>query len=134
MIDGWVKLHRKLLTWEWLDKPEMVSVFIYCLLRANHNGNEWRGMELKRGNFITSCDKMATTLGLSRQIVRTCLKRLENTHEINQKSTNKYTIITLNNYDTYQYLKNEDNQQKPHKKPTTNQQLTTESGCHRWLN
>ena len=52
-MEGWIKLHRKFDDWKWINKPEMVSIFIHCLVRANHNGNYWLDTEIKRGQFIS---------------------------------------------------------------------------------
>jgi hypothetical protein len=128
-MEGWIKLHRKLLDWQWLNKPEMVSIFIYCLLKANHNGNFWREIEIKRGQFITSPEKISHELGISYQTVRTSLERLQNTHEINKQTTNKYTLITVLNYDSYQQeeqtINKRTNKQLTNNQQTTNKQLTT---------
>ena len=60
------------------------------------------GQIIKRGQLITSQDKLAEELGLSRQQVRTALNKLEKTQEITKLSDNKGTLITVNNYDLYQ--------------------------------
>ena len=60
---------------------------------------------------------------------RKILCRLKSTSEITIRSTNKYSIITICNYDYYQNFSIEDNQQTnqqiPNEQPATNQQLTT---------
>ena len=33
--NGWIKIHRKLLEWEWADDPNMVALWIHLLLNAN---------------------------------------------------------------------------------------------------
>lgn len=101
-MEGWIKLHRKLLEWEWFDEPNTLSVFIYLLLSARHNIGSWRGIEIGVGQIITSKGKIAEATGLSAQEVRTTLARLEGTHEIEIQATNKYSIITICNYASYQ--------------------------------
>jgi hypothetical protein len=85
-MEGWVKIYRKMLEWQWMNKPEMVSLFIYCLLKANHNGAMWQGKKIERGQFITSPERISHALGISYQTVRTSLMRLENTGEINKQT------------------------------------------------
>lgn len=101
-MEGWVTLHRKLLQWEWFDKPEMVQLFIYLLLMAGHTERKYRGVVLQRGELVTSMPAIMKDTKLSEQQTRTCIKRLKSTGEITCKSTNKFTIITICNYDRYQ--------------------------------
>lgn len=113
--------------WEWYDDIITRGVFIHCLLRANHTDTNWRGNELKRGQFVTSLKHLADENGISVQTLRTHLKRLKSTHELTIKSTNKHSIITVCNYDSYQSEKSEANTQtntQTNKQLTNNQQAT----------
>jgi hypothetical protein len=128
-VEGWIKLHRKFLTWEWFDKSEMVHLFLYLLLKANHENNIWQGVEIKRGQLITGRKILSKDTGISEQSIRTCMNRLKLTNELTIKTTNKYTIITICNYDSYQTVNNNNNQQinqqSTNNQPTINQQSTT---------
>lgn len=104
---GWIKLHRQIVNWEWFKKPETLSVFIYCLLRANISDGTWRGIEYRRGQFITSIETIRKDTGLSIQKIRTALKHLYDTGELTHESTNKYTIITICKFDIYQTIYND---------------------------
>lgn len=119
--NGWVKIHRKFLEWEWYDKPEMVSLFLFCLMSANHEDGTWQGQEIKRGQFITGRYSLSSKIGISVQTIRTCLARLEQTGEITQKSTNRFSIITIAKYNDYQI----DDSKLTNNQQTTNKQLTT---------
>ncbi len=99
---GWIKLHRRFLSWEWFTKPDMVSLFVYLLLSANREDNEWRGVLIKRGQLLTSVASLSANTGISVQTVRNNLNRMKSTNEITIKSTNKYSIITICNYERYQ--------------------------------
>ena len=125
----WIKIYRSLLEWEWYNNSKMVHLFIHLLLKANHRPGKWQGMEIKRGQLVTGRKKISTETGISEQSVRTCLKRLESTNEITIKSTNKFSIITICNYEHYQQRNignnQPTNQQLTNNQPTTNQQLTT---------
>lgn len=125
-MEGWVLLHRRFLEWEWWDKAEMVQVFLYLLLNANHADQKWRGVRVKRGQLVTSVAKIASDTGLSVQTVRTCIKRLKSTSEITSKSTSAYTIITICNYGKYQDDAPDTNKQnnKPSNKRLTSKQQT----------
>lgn len=119
-MDGWIKLHRSLLDWEWFKEPNTLSVFIFLLISARHDDCLWQGITIKAGEVITSLSRIAEGTGLSFQQTRTALNRLINTCEITSKSTNKYTIITISNYDSYQCYDNNKQQTKQHTGQQTN--------------
>lgn len=110
-MEGWITLHRKFLQWEWFDKAEMVQLFVWLLLNASHTDRKWQGQVVKRGQILTTTPKIMEALNLSAQQTRTCIGRLKSTGEITCKSTNKYTIITICNYDRYQSDNFENNRQ-----------------------
>jgi uncharacterized phage protein (TIGR02220 family) len=122
---GWIKLHRQFLNWEWFNKSEAVHLFMYLLLKANHKDGNWQGIDIKKGQFITSYGKISSDTGISVQTIRTLLKKLENTNEINTQTTNKYTVITICKYADYQSEESETNTQLTNNQQTTNNQLTT---------
>ena len=115
--NGWVKLHRSLLQWEWWDEPNVARLFIYCLLKANPADRRWKGQIIERGSFITSRSHLAVGTGLSEQQVRSALAHLQSTGEITSKTTNKNTKITICNYDKYQATQPTE---QPAEQPTNN--------------
>ena len=128
-METWVKVYRKLLEWEWHTEPNMVSLFLHLIVLANYEDKRWHGIVIKRGQLATSLISLSDITGISVQSVRTCLKRLEETGEILQKSTNKFRVITICKYDIYQDVTNADqqttNKQLTNNQQTTNKQLTT---------
>jgi hypothetical protein len=122
---GWIKLHRQFKDWEWYNKSEMVHLFIHCLIKSNFKEGNFQGIEVEKGSFITSIKHLSDETNISIQTVRTCLKKLQLTKEIDVKSTNKLTKITICKYDSYQYESNEANKQLTNNQQTTNKQLTT---------
>ena len=131
-MSGFVKIHRKIVDWEWYTDINVKVLFLHCLLMANHKDNNWRGITIERGSFVTSYGKLADETGLSIQKVRTALKKLKSTGEITIKTTNKYTVISIKNYDLYQQKDAEqqaeqqtNNKQITNKQQTNNKQITT---------
>ena len=114
---GWVKLHRKFINWEWYDEPTVKSVFIDLILNANHQAAAWHGHEIEKGSFVTSVADIAARNGLTTQQVRSALKKLEKTGEISKKATNKNTLIIVLGYAKYQDLI--DTEQQTNNKQTT---------------
>ena len=102
MNNGWIKLHRKFTKWGWYQKSEMVHLFLHFLLLANHEEKEWQGVKIKKGQFITGLKQLHKDTKISPQTLRTCISRLKSTGEITNKSTNKYRLITIVNWEEYQ--------------------------------
>ena len=100
--NGWISLYRKFVKWQWYKNANIKSVFMHLVLFANHKEENWRGIIVKRGQLITSRETLSDDLGLSIQQIRTCLSKLESTNEIKIETTNRYSLITVINYDKYQ--------------------------------
>ncbi|MAO21768.1 MAG: hypothetical protein CMJ25_13550 [Phycisphaerae bacterium] len=107
MSTGWIKLHRQLLGWEWYSDVNTTRVFLHLLLVANHKDNNWRGIEIKRGQRLTSINALANETNLSIKNIRTSIKRLKSTNEVASHSTAQHTVFTMVNYDLYQDVANE---------------------------
>ena len=101
-MSGWIKLHRKLIDWEWFSEPNVLSVFLYLLLSASHKETKWRGITIKKGECVTSHETISTYTGLTKRQVRTVLDKLKLSGEISISTTNKFTHITITKWDYYQ--------------------------------
>lgn len=99
---GHIKLYRKIQQWEWYGEPNMVAIWVHLLLNANWEDGEWRGMEVKRGQLITSVHSLSVETGLSVSQVRTCLNRLRDSKQVSIETTRQMTKLTICNYDSYQ--------------------------------
>lgn len=119
--NGWVKIHRQFLEWEWFDEPNTCRLFIYCLLKANHQDKKYRGKTIKRGTFVTSLEVLSKDTKISVQSIRTALNNLESTGELTSKRSSKGTVIQVVKYDEYQTLTHEPTEEQQ----TANKQLTT---------
>lgn len=128
-MDGYIKLHRKMIGWEWYQDANTCRVFLHCLLSANHEEKRWMGIDILPGQFITSSTVLAKELGLSRQNVRTSLTKLKSTSEITIKSTNRFLLVSIDKWASYQTDAKKSTSKittdRTINQPTTNQQLTT---------
>ena len=124
-MQGWIKLHRKLLEWEWYDEPNTFRLFIHCLLKVNHKDKSYRGQLVKSGTFLTSRELLSEETGLTERQVRTSLKRLEMTNELTINSTRKGTVIQVVKFKEYQIVDQQGDQQTTNKRPTSDQQTTS---------
>lgn len=100
--NGFVKLHRSILKWEWYDDVNTKVVFLHLLLTVSIEDGKWHGITVKRGSRVSSYAKLAEETGLSVRQVRTAIAHLEATGEATRTKYPKYTVFAINNYDEYQ--------------------------------
>lgn len=135
-MQGWVKLHRKILHSAIFQNEKLLKIFIYFLAKSSHKTNEVRvgrqKIELKPGQLIFGRKKAASELDMKESTVRDYLKMLEEDGVISIKSTNKYSVITVDNWGLYQSTSEEyDNKsprndlQKDSLSPSQHQQIDT---------
>lgn len=101
-MEGWIKLYRKIINWEWYKDTNVKVVFLHLLLTANHKDKKWNGTIIKRGQRLTSLRNLSDECGLSIQEVRTALSKLKSSNEIKIKTSNHNSIITVCSYMNYQ--------------------------------
>jgi hypothetical protein len=99
---GWVKLHRSLLGWEWYDDLPCRILWQHLLLSVNYEEKKWRGNTIEQGQIVTSIANLSESAGLTGKQIRTALEKLKSTGEMAIKTSNKYSIITITNWELYQ--------------------------------
>jgi hypothetical protein len=99
---GFIQLHRKLLEWEWYHDVNTFKLFIHLLLKANFEPKKWQGVEIKRGQLVTSIKHLANETGLTDKQVRIALDKLILTKEVGKQTTSQNTTLTILSYDLYQ--------------------------------
>lgn len=129
MDTGWIKIHRRMIKWEWYSDGNTFRVFMHLLLTANYEDSRYKGYLIPRGSVVIGRHKLAKTLAITEQSVRTAINHLKSTNEITIKVTNRFSIATIVNYDFYQDIDDEVTNKSTSNltpyQPTTNQQLTT---------
>ncbi len=108
MNKGWVKLWRVQFDHFISDRKPWCDGYAWCYLysRANHKKgfvnfrNEY--IEIDRGQFLTSKIQLQELFGWTRRHCDNFLLALENDKMLTYRITNRYIIITIINYDTYQ--------------------------------
>jgi len=132
-MNGWIKLHRKLIDWEWYDDPNTLRLFLHILLKANHKTKKYRGVTIKPGQIMTGQDLLASELGLTRRNIRTSLTKLKSTNELTIKSSAQGTIIQIVNYVDYQMVTSKTTSDRPtsDQRPTTNKKDKKEEKIYR---
>lgn len=101
-LAGFIKLNRCIINWEWFNDNTVFAAFIKILLKANWQEGCWRGQKIERGSFISSTGHLSEYLNLTISQTRTVLKKLKLSGELTIKTTNKYSVYTIENYRKYQ--------------------------------
>lgn len=132
-MEGWIKIHRGLLDWEWYSDTNCVRLALHLLLKANFQTRRWRGITIERGQLVTSRSMLARETGLSEREVRTAVSKLEKSDFLTSRATSSYTVVTICNYERYQSSDNTErpacgpayDQEETNCRPTTDQRATT---------
>lgn len=129
-IDGWIKLHRKMLDNPvvWKDSDHL-AVWIYLLLNATHKDMDVlfknKRITLKPGQLITGRKSIASQLSISDSKVKRVLLAFESDQQIDRQRSNKNSLITILNWCEYQQNDQQNDQQVTSKRPASDQQVTT---------
>lgn len=134
-LSGFIKLHRKLIAWGWYQDYVVKCLFLHLLLTANFKETQWRDRTLKEGQVVVGTKKLSQELGFSVQQVRTAINKLKSTSEITVESTNRYSVITIVNWQEYQsddrpfnnQINTQVNNQATNKQQTNNKQITNKT-------
>lgn len=109
-VGTYIKLFRKFKNWQWYKDPVTKSLFIHFLIEARWADTNMYGVAVKKGQLLTTESDLEEELGLTRQQIRTGIKHLIATKEITKVptkvstkgSTNRMSLITVENYGLYQ--------------------------------
>lgn len=99
---GYIKLDRQITEWQWSDDPEMLALWVHLLVAANPGVTNWQGASLPRGTLVTSIARLSVKTGIKVGKIQNGLRRLKKSGEITTEGTNRWTKITILNYDLYQ--------------------------------
>ncbi len=127
-LNGFVKIYRQIIKWGWYRDVPVKVLFLHCLFMANYQEDNLHGKTIERGSFVTTVDELSQQTGLTVQNTRTALNKLISTGEITKTTTNKFTVITVVNYDKFQKvnqpLTNKSTNTLTNNQQTANKQLT----------
>lgn len=127
---GYVKLYREAREhavfqddWHW-------RLFCWCLLKANFRPSQFRGIEVSRGSFVTGRIAAAEELKTTQSRIYRGFEALKRLGCITLKPNNKWTLITVCNFESYQNGTDDDrttDEQQTDSSRTTNEQQTDTS-------
>ena len=105
-VDGWLKLYRSILDSAVFQDAEVLKVWIWLLCNVAFEQHDTicygKVIHLKTGQIATGRKKIAQCTDLNENKVYRALTALKSLGNIEIKATNKYSIITVVNWDKYQ--------------------------------
>jgi hypothetical protein len=114
MSDGWIALHRKIYNSSDFNNQLEVAVFLYLVAMASHKPVQVvyrkKKLTLKRGEVSIAYRDLAKKFNLSMQNIKTIIKNLKNSGNINQTLTKNLSIYSIVKYSKYQDLEATPNQ------------------------
>ena len=131
MNDGWIALHRKIYNSSDFNNQLEVAVFLYLVAMASHKPVQVvyrkKKINLKRGEISIAYRDLAKKFGISFDKIRTIIKNLKASGNINQTLHKRLSVFSIVKYSKYQDLPAQPNQNIPHR-TTTNTNYTTSIG------
>ena len=128
MQQGFIKIHRKIIDNPIYQNAGLLQLFIHCILKANHKGNDFifngKMITIRRGTFITGRKELSKELKASESKIYRNLQTLAKFGYINIIPFNKFSIIEVLNYNKYQ---NEKMTEKEGKSEKSNNKNTVET-------
>lgn len=136
MASGYVKIYRKITESVVFQDDLLFRLWVFCLLKASHKKTSFMmngvslPIEIEAGQFVTGRESLWSEFyfrkkqkanGVSQITLWRKLKILEKLQNLNIKTTNKYSIITITNWNEYQC----NEQQMNNNRTTDEQQLIT---------
>lgn len=134
-MEGWIKLHRKLIEKAFYSKDsEKVHLWVHLLLKANHSGYEemlgGKPIHCNPGQFTTGRKQLARETGICESKVERILSYFEKTEQqIEQQKTSSNRLITVLRWDEYQESEQRSEQQVNNDRTTSEQQVNTLQEC-----
>ncbi|QYK61822.1 hypothetical protein [Paenibacillus sp. S25] len=136
-MDGWIKLHRKITESAIFSDPDLLRLWIYCLAKAAYKEKtvmiEKQEINLQPGQFVTGRfalhDEYNRGVAPRKKIKETTLwswlKRLETFGNLDIKSFNKYSVVSIVKWSEYQETLTTEPQQTDNRLTTEPQQTDT---------
>lgn len=132
-MEGWIKLHRNILGSAVFDNAKLFKIWCWCLLKASHHEHDQlvgkQLVHLSPGQFVFGRNAAAEQLKMKPSTVWQHMKLLQSMGNIDIKSNNKFSVITIEKWGIYQCddadFQQQNQQQMDNKWTTNEQQMNT---------
>ena len=120
---GWIKIHRNIHNHWIFQRDDYFKAWVLLLIKANHKDFKTLVSDKipevvvgKRGEGVTSLKKLGLELKWSSSKVKRFLNKLEKDEMICLANEKRWTHLTINNYEVYQYVRHADETQTNEKR------------------
>lgn len=136
-MEGYIKVYRKVMCNPVWQDPDLFRLWMYCLMKASHKERkvlvDKQEVQLEPGQFVTGRFSLHQEFNQGipprKQTKDTTLwswlKKLENMGNLDIKSFNKYSVISILQWAEYQETLTTESQQIDSKVTTESQQIDT---------
>ena len=115
MDRGFIKLYRKSLDAGWIRNHKLWALWTWCLLKASHKDHDvvvgLQTVHLTPGQFIFGLKKASQETGLTLRETRTRIESLIKAGNLTIKTTNKFSVVSIVNWNLYQSADSENDTQ-----------------------
>lgn len=109
--NGWVKIHRCIEDAPWYKDANTSHLAQHLIRKANHEAGEIMFnrsiIRVERGQLVTGLFTLSHETGATHRKLRTSLEILRKCSFLTLQPTQRYTIITICNYELYQQSDNQ---------------------------
>lgn len=129
-MEGWIKIHRKILENPIICKDsDYLAVWIYLLLNATHKEIpalfKGKKITLQKGQLITGRKSMSNQLKISESKIYRIINDFKSEQQIEQQTSNQNSLISILNWDKYQQIEQQNEQQMNNERTTDEQPVNT---------
>jgi hypothetical protein len=98
-MSGWYKQQRSIVGRPWFKDAEAVQLYMFLKSTAYVVDGPYMGQVIRRGSCPTTRPDIMEATGLSYKKVDRCLKLLASYNEIIVRGNNKFSVVTICDYD-----------------------------------
>lgn len=101
---SWIGINKNIINSNIYKDHGAMRLMFHLLLTVNYSAVEWQSIVIDRGETVTSLKRLSEELGMSKNTLLKSLSTLESSGEISKRTTNKYTLIRVVNYDYWTHM------------------------------
>lgn len=102
MKNGYIKIHRRLLDWEYYNDPSIKAVWLHLLLTASRKPWQYGNIKVPSGSVVSTMQEIARECGVTERQARRAIDKLRETGEITAHRGKYKLVISIGKWKDYQ--------------------------------